>query len=76
MGSPLHKHGGYVLVTVLSGELTLTQNGMVKKLAAGENWTENPGVEHSVMNAGATPARAVVNILLPKGAEVTTVIKK
>ncbi len=69
-------HGGYVLVTVLNGEITLKTESGEKMIKAGESWTENPGAVHSVVNAGDATARVVVNILLPKGAEATTIIKQ
>jgi quercetin dioxygenase-like cupin family protein len=75
-GVPKHIHGGYVLVTVLNGEMTLKEKGSDRIIKTGESWTENPSDLHSVVNAGATPARVVVNILLPKGAEATTIIKQ
>jgi quercetin dioxygenase-like cupin family protein len=73
---PNHRHGGFVLVTVLNGEMTLKEKGGERIIKAGESWTENPGYIHSVVNAGAATARLVVNILLPKGAEATTLIKQ
>lgn len=73
-GVPKHAHGGYVLVTVLNGEITLKDKSGERIIKTGESWTENPGDLHSVVNTGATPARVVVNILLPKGAEATTII--
>jgi quercetin dioxygenase-like cupin family protein len=76
VGVPNHMHGGYVLVTVLSGEMTLKEKGSEKIIRAGENWTENPGDVHSVVNAGTATARVVINMLLPKGAEPTTIIKQ
>ena len=72
---PKHVHGGYVLVTVLNGEMTLKEKGSERIVRAGGSWTENPGDLHSVVNAGATAARVVVNMLLPRGAEATTLIK-
>ena len=74
-GFPRHFHGGPVLVTVLSGEITLKEKGaeIVKK--TGESWTERPGDEHSVVNAGTATVRVVVSMLLPKGAEANTVVK-
>ena len=74
-GVPNHMHGGYVLVTVLNGEMTLKEKGSEKVIRAGESWTENPGDVHSVVNAGAATARVVINMLLPKGAEPNTIIK-
>jgi len=73
---PKHVHGGYVLATVLNGEMTLKEKGSERIIRAGESWTENPGDLHSVVNAGAAAARVVVNMLLPRGAEATTLIKK
>jgi quercetin dioxygenase-like cupin family protein len=67
-GVPAHMHGGYVLVTVLNGEMTLKEKGSERIIRSGESWTENPGDMHSVVNTGTTTARVVVNILLPKGA--------
>ena len=75
-GVPDHMHGGPVLVTVLSGEITLMDKNSKRTVKVGESWTENPGDIHSVVNAGTTTCRVAVNTLLPKGAEVTTIIKK
>jgi quercetin dioxygenase-like cupin family protein len=74
-GVPRHIHGGSVLVTVLSGEITLKEKGtqIIKK--SGENWTEAPGDEHAVVNAGSATVRVAISMLLPKGAEATTVVK-
>ena len=74
-GVPEHFHGGPVLVTVMSGEITLKQQGTVVTKKAGESWTEKPGDEHSVINAGTATVRVAVSMLLPKGAEETTVVK-
>jgi quercetin dioxygenase-like cupin family protein len=74
-GVPNHMHGGHVLVTVLSGEITLREKGTERILRTGESWTENPGNVHSVVNSGAASARVAVTMLLPKGGETTTVIK-
>jgi quercetin dioxygenase-like cupin family protein len=73
---PKHVHGGYVLATVLNGEMTLKEKGSERIIRAGESWTENAGDLHSVVNAGTTAARVVVNMLLPRGAEATTLIKQ
>ena len=75
-GVPRHLHGGQVLVLVLSGEMTLREKGAERVVKAGESWTENPGNEHSVVNAGTVPARVAVSMLLPKGSEATTLIKE
>lgn len=70
-----HFHGGHVQVTVLSGEMTLTEKGAMRVVKSGESWTENPGDQHSVVNAGAVPARVAISMLLPKGAEANTIVK-
>lgn len=75
-GLPDHMHGGHVLVTVLSGEITLREKSTERIIKAGGSWMEDPGDVHAVVNAGGTIARVAVAILLPKGAETTTIIKK
>ena len=74
-GLPMHFHGGEVLATVLSGELTLNEKGTQRIIKTGESWTENTGDQHSAVNAGMVNTRVAVSILLPKGGEVTTMIK-
>lgn len=74
-GFPNHMHGGHVLITVLSGEMTLREKGTEKIFKAGESWTEYPGNVTSVVNTGRAPARVVASFLIPKGAEVTTFVK-
>jgi quercetin dioxygenase-like cupin family protein len=70
------KHGGHVLVTVLSGEMTLREKDRPERIVkTGESWTERPGDVHAVVNAGNNTARVAVSILIPKGAEVTTMVK-
>jgi quercetin dioxygenase-like cupin family protein len=70
-----HKHGGYVLVTVLSGEMTLREKGIERVIKTGESWTEHPGDVHAAVNAGTVTTRVAISILIPKGAEVTTMVK-
>ena len=74
-GVPRHFHGGSTLVTVLSGEITLKEKGteIIKK--TGESWTEKPGDDHAVVNAGTSTVRVAVSMLLPKGSEATTIVK-
>jgi len=74
-GIPMHFHGGQVLATVLSGELTLNEKGTQRIIKTGENWTENPGDQHSVVNSGMVNTRVAVSILLPRGAEANTMVK-
>ena len=74
-GVAKHFHGGPVLVTVLSGEMTLQEKNTERVLKMGQSWTENPGDQHAVVNAGLVPARVAVSMLLPKGAKDTTLVK-
>ena len=73
-GVPKHFHGGPVLVTILSGEMTVKEQGNERIVKTGESWTEKPGAEHSVVNKGAS-VRLAVSMLLPKGGEATTLVK-
>ncbi len=73
-GFPEHYHGGNVVATVLSGEITLKEKGTERVVKKGESWTEAPGAVHSVVNKGA-PARVAVSMLLPKGAEMQAPVK-
>lgn len=70
--TPVHTHGGPAFITVVSGQLTLVQDGTYKTYNAGDNWTERPGVFMQVVNRGAAPATTFVTFLLPKGATLTT----
>jgi quercetin dioxygenase-like cupin family protein len=74
-GVATHKHGGYVLVTVQSGEMTLREKGVERVVKTGESWTERPGDVHAVVNAGTVTSRVAISVLIPKGAEVTTMVK-
>lgn len=69
---PEHVHGGPLVVTVLSGEITLNEDGGTKVYKPGESWSEMPGHPHSAINAGSTMGRVVVTALLTKGAELQT----
>jgi quercetin dioxygenase-like cupin family protein len=75
VGVGTHKHGGYVLVTVLSGEMTLREKGAERVIKTGESWTERPGDIHAALNAGTMTSRVAISVLIPKGAEVTTMVK-
>jgi quercetin dioxygenase-like cupin family protein len=59
---------------LITGALTLHESGGDRVIKAGESFTESPGNVHSVVNAGPGPARIVVSVLLPKGAEITTMM--
>jgi len=55
--------------------MTLREKGTEKIVKAGESWTESPGNIHAVVNAGTATARVAAVFLLPKGAEVQTMVK-
>jgi len=55
--------------------MTLREKGTEKIVKAGESWTESPGNVHAIVNAGTATARVVAVFLLPKGAEMTTIVK-
>jgi quercetin dioxygenase-like cupin family protein len=74
-GIPKHVHGGPVVATVLTGELVLQQAGHERVVKAGESFREQPGNVHAVVNRGAQKTRVALSILLPLGAEATTLVK-
>ncbi len=75
-GVPKHYHGGPVVVTVLSGEITLLQSGRERVVKAGESWTEQRGTVHAVVNRSSRATRVTVSLLLPMGAAATTLVKQ
>ena len=75
-GFPEHFHGGHALATVLSGEITLREKGTERVIKTNGSWTESPGDIHAAVNATSMSTRVAVSMLLPKGAEATTIIKK
>ena len=72
---PKHIHGGPVVVTVVSGQLTQVDATGERVVKAGESWTEKVGAEHSVMNKGTETTRLVASYLIPKGASMITIVK-
>jgi quercetin dioxygenase-like cupin family protein len=74
-GIPKHIHGGPVVATVLTGQLVLQQAGQEQVVKAGESFREQTGTVHAVVNRGALTTRVAVSILLPLGAEATTLVK-
>jgi quercetin dioxygenase-like cupin family protein len=74
-GIPLHYHGGPALVVGMEGELTLhPHGGNERKLLPGDVVNEQALVQHTMTNLSAAANRILAVILLPKGAELTTVI--
>ena len=74
-GVPNHMHGGPVVVTVITGEVTLVEAGSERVVKSGESWTESVGYVHAIANRGTSTARVVASYLIPKGAARTTIIK-
>jgi quercetin dioxygenase-like cupin family protein len=74
VGAP-HRHPGFVLVYVLSGEVIakVSDQGDEKRYAAGQMFYEQPGATHEVSkNASATePARILAMIFAKKGSTLT-----
>ncbi|MGH7389039.1 MAG: cupin domain-containing protein [Candidatus Rokuibacteriota bacterium] len=74
-GVPQHYHGGPVVVTVVTGELTLVDAGGERIVRAGESWTEKAGDKHAILNKTAETIRVVSSALFPKGVPRTTVVE-
>lgn len=74
-GTPLHYHSGPVVVTVVTGELTLVDEAGERIVRAGGSWTEKAGDKHAIVNKSAGTVRVVSSALFPKGVARTTVVK-
>jgi quercetin dioxygenase-like cupin family protein len=74
-GLPQHYHSGPVVVTVITGELTVVDAAGERVVRAGESWTENPGDKHAIMNKSAAMVRVASSALFPKGAPRTRMVK-
>ena len=72
---PKHVHGGPAVVTIVSGELTLTDASGAHVLKAGQGATEKAGYAHAVANNGTETARVSVSYLIPKGGKTLTIVK-
>ncbi|HLY24680.1 MAG TPA: cupin domain-containing protein [bacterium] len=72
---PKHTHGGPVVAQVVTGEVTVTDAMGQKVFKAGQMFTESGGYVHAAANKGPVTARVAVSYLIPKGAEVTTIVK-
>jgi quercetin dioxygenase-like cupin family protein len=72
---PLHYHGGPALVLGMNGALTLRpEGGQEHILKPGDMMNEKAGARHVMINTSGAPARILAGVLLPKGAEVTTLV--
>jgi quercetin dioxygenase-like cupin family protein len=71
--TPLHTHGGMLLVTVLQGEQTVRdEQGNETVYKAGESFTETPGEYLEIGNAGQELVTVSAAALLPQGADLST----
>jgi len=71
--TPLHSHGGEVLITVVAGEMTVQRQGGEMTYKAGDTWIEQAGDVHKAGNTTGAESSLAVTFLLPKGAPLTTV---
>jgi quercetin dioxygenase-like cupin family protein len=70
--TPLHTHGGMLLVTVLNGEQTVRdEQGNETIYKAGESFTETPGTYLEIGNAGQELVTVSTAALLPKDANLS-----
>ena len=75
-GIPLHYHGGPAVVVGMNGELTLRPEGKPeRKLNPGGVVNEMAGMKHVMINTGTADTRILAGVLLPKGAELTTIVE-
>lgn len=71
--TPMHTHGGMLLVTVLTGEQTVRdEQGNEKIYKAHESFTETPGEYLEIGNAGQEVVTVSAVALLPKDAKLST----
>jgi len=70
--TPVHRHGGPGLVTVLQGEITFSRDGLVRTFKAGDSFVEIPGDTFQASNTGSADAMVAATFLLPDGAQLTT----
>jgi quercetin dioxygenase-like cupin family protein len=72
---PLHYHGGPALVIGKNGVLTLRPDGgMEHNVTPGMVANEKAGARHVMINTGSVDAGIFAGVLLPKGAELTTLV--
>jgi len=75
VGSPAHKHAGFVFVYVLEGIVeSQLNNGEIQLFKAGESWVEPPGTLHShTKNPSETETAKVLAVFVAEdNAQLTT----
>src|SRR5947208_707520 len=74
---PLHYHCGPALVVGIDGTLTLRPEGAAEHmLGPGQVMDEPAGAKHVMINTSNADARIMAGVLLPKGAELTTLVNQ
>ncbi|HUG15004.1 MAG TPA: cupin domain-containing protein [Thermomicrobiales bacterium] len=71
--TPMHTHGGKVLVTVLEGEIVRNHAHGSDTYSKGDSWAELPDDPHEAGNNTGSPATVLVTAVLPAGAPLSTV---
>jgi len=69
-----HRHSGPVIVMVISGELTVTDDKGTRVLKAGQSSIEETGYRHAAANNGDQIAHLAVTYVIPKGAARTIIL--
>lgn len=64
-----HVHPGTEVAYLASGRLELHVEGKVTVLEPGDSFTMPRGVPHNGANAGPGPSRAVITLVVDKGAQ-------
>ncbi len=70
-----HRHGGPVIVMVISGELTITDDKGTRILTSGQSITEETAYVHAAANNGTSIAHLAVTYVIPKGAARTIIVR-
>jgi quercetin dioxygenase-like cupin family protein len=74
---PLHYHGGPALVVGKNGTLTLRpEGGTEHTVTPGMVANEKAGARHVMINTSSADAGIFAGVLLPKGAELTTLVNQ
>ena len=64
-----HIHPGTEVAYVIAGRLELRVKGKVEVLEAGDSFTMPRGVPHNGINPGTETAKAVITLVVDKGAQ-------
>lgn len=64
-----HVHPGTEVAYIASGRLELHVEGKVMVLEPGDSFTMPRGVPHNGVNKGPEPSRAVITLVVDKGAQ-------